>query len=149
MSVTSQSFEPASPPALRAGMRPARTTDDLPLPDGPTTATRGWVPDGLEQIVDEDLAPVEIEGIGFGEGAQPLVGVAYGGHSPPSVRSRLSLPRRCRRLGAPHAESLPPSRSGWRAGRPWPAQHLVEFGGQPGAGIATDGKGDGPPGTPR
>ena len=37
---TSQTNPPS--PRRRRGIRPARTTDDLPLPDAPTTATNGW-----------------------------------------------------------------------------------------------------------
>ena len=34
--------QPLSRSALSFGTRPARTTDDLPLPEAPTTATNGW-----------------------------------------------------------------------------------------------------------
>jgi hypothetical protein len=36
-----QSSEPGSTPLASAGNSPARTAEDFPLPDGPTTASRG------------------------------------------------------------------------------------------------------------
>ena len=39
MSQISQPSEPGTAPARNAGMSPALTTDDFPIPDGPTTVT--------------------------------------------------------------------------------------------------------------
>ena len=41
MSTCVHSSLPGSTPPASAGSRPARTTDDLPLPDGPTTPSSG------------------------------------------------------------------------------------------------------------
>ena len=63
-----------------AGSSPARTTDDLPEPDGPTTASnrpRAVVPRSrsTSRSTRRDAAE-EVGGVGFLERAQTLVGVA-------------------------------------------------------------------------
>ena len=122
MSVISQPCDPASPPERSHRYQTGPHHRRLAAPRRPHHCHQRMGPHRLQQLVDEAGATVKIEGIGFGEGAQPLVRVAYGGHVPrSSVRLlRLSPPRRRPRFGARRAESLPPSRSGWRAGRPWP-----------------------------
>ena len=66
-------------PARTAGTSPARTTEDLPLPEGPTSATRRE-PDVAAQAAgqpaDEALASVEVGGVRLEERAQALVRVA-------------------------------------------------------------------------
>ena len=41
-------------------MTPARSTDDLPLPDAPTTATSSFGPQPLDQLADHRLPTEEI-----------------------------------------------------------------------------------------
>ena len=62
MSTTYQRSEPGSAPRRSAGTRPARTTDDLPEPDGPTTAgtARARPPRASDEPLDEGLASEEV-----------------------------------------------------------------------------------------
>ena len=90
MSVMSQSREPGREPALSAGIRPARTTEDFPLPEGPNDGDEAVRGDPVQQLVDEGGAAVEVDGVVLGEGAQALVRVAR------LLRDRLDD------LGRPH-----------------------------------------------
>ena len=49
--------------ARSAGTSPARTTDDLPLPDGPSTARKGCFAEPVAQALDQLLAAEEEPGV--------------------------------------------------------------------------------------
>ena len=95
-------------------------------------------PHRLQQLVDEAGATVKIEGIGFGEGAQPLVRVAYGGQFPGRLFLYFGYRYHVGAYRSAHGAqkvSHPLVAVGGPVVR-CPSQHLAEFGGQPGAGIA-------------
>ena len=54
----------------RCGATPARSTDDLPLPDAPTTARNGWARRRVDDLIDDLLAPEEALGVLGGERQQ-------------------------------------------------------------------------------
>ena len=99
ISVTSQDSEPASAPRPSAGTSPALTTDDLPMPDGPTTTSSRSLFEHRDHLGDGTLATVEVLGVGLLEWLEAAVRVA-GRHerSRGSVggepRSRSPLARR-------------------------------------------------------
>ena len=69
-----------SPPALAAGQhaagerrqQPARSTDDLPLPDGPTMPRKRGADEAGDELGDQSLAAEEVVGIGGLEARQAL-----------------------------------------------------------------------------
>ena len=65
-------------PARRAGSRPARASEDLPLPDGPTRQQEGAGLQLFEQALDVGLAPEEEVGVLLVEGLQAAVGGTVG-----------------------------------------------------------------------
>ena len=58
---------------MSAGSSPARTVDDLPLPDGPTTPSRLVPGSARDDLGHEPLAPEEVAGVVDVEGLQALV----------------------------------------------------------------------------
>ena len=76
ISVTSHVSEPASAPSASAGSRPALTTDDLPMPDGPTTTSRRSLLEDLDHLADGAFATVEVVGVGLLERGEAAVRVA-------------------------------------------------------------------------
>ena len=67
----------AHPAARSLGTSPAWTSDDLPEPDAPTTATKACSSTSSSRSGDERVAPVEVAGIGLAERAETLVRVGY------------------------------------------------------------------------
>ena len=88
--VTNQRSEPATAPPRSAGSRPARTTEDLPEPDGPTTVRNRPSGPGAGELgdepVDEAVAAEEVGGVGLLERPQALVRV------PPAAVARRTRP---------------------------------------------------------
>ena len=74
--MTSHVSEPAIAPSARAGTRPAFTTDDLPMPDGPTTTSSRSLLEDLDHLGDGTFATVEVLGVGLLERGEAAVGVA-------------------------------------------------------------------------
>ena len=74
-----RSPDPPSAPRRIAGTSPARTTEDLPPPLGPTTARNLELRVLIEprhEPFDQRPPPEEVARVGFGEGTQTLVRVA-------------------------------------------------------------------------
>ena len=70
---------PTIRPPCRAGISPERTSDDLPLPEVPTTARKRVAAQPVDQLVDRPLAAEEeVVFVGL-EGAQPGERVGGGG----------------------------------------------------------------------
>ena len=95
MSVISHCSESGMAPDLRRGTSPARTTDDFPMPDGPTTTVRLPDPTRSTSSVDQRVPPEEVGGVRLAEGAQTLVRVAgvgeRGERGDATARSRRQL----------------------------------------------------------
>ena len=53
------------------GHRPASTSDDLPLPDGPTTTSSRRPADPAEHLVEQPLPAEEVVPVGLVEGVEP------------------------------------------------------------------------------
>ena len=135
-SVTSQPPEGTRPRS--AGTSPAFTTDDLPIPEGPTTATSRCRRDRRHELVDERGAAVEVGGVALLEGLQALVRVA-GRVS--GLRERLRCGGPAQRLRERHEELVDGLVALAGVVRRGARDHLVERGRQLGPQAATDGSG--------
>ena len=77
--MTSHDSEPATAPPARAGTSPAFTTDDLPIPDGPTTRSSRSRSSTATISATDAISTEEVVGVGLLERLQAAVRVA-GGH---------------------------------------------------------------------
>ena len=72
-----------STPAASAGSSPARTSEDLPQPDAPTTVSTPATGEPGDELGDQSLTPEEVVGVAGLEGRQSLVRVAaHSGQGP-------------------------------------------------------------------
>ena len=82
---------PGRTPPARAGRRPARSTDDLPLPDGPTMPRKPRADEAGDELGDEPLAAEEVVGIDRLEARETLErAYSLSGHAGRSHRARES-----------------------------------------------------------
>ena len=68
----SRSSLPGRTPSASAGSSPARSTEDLPLPDGPTTPEQRRADQPRDQLGDQPLAAEEVRRVRDVERRQPL-----------------------------------------------------------------------------
>ena len=114
---------PGSTPPARAGRRPARRTDDLPLPDGPTMPRKPRADDAGDELGHEPLAAEEVVGIDRFEAretlerADPLSGHARRGdrarQNPGLLAYELEVDHLAGQLGLDLAQ-VAPARGGTR-----------------------------------